>query len=1175
MKRIMNLVMLFMLLFIGQNAWCQDETTLTEIESGSLSSTVQWTVSYKGYDEWDMHLSITGTGAMPDFTSIYNTPWYSYYQYISSVSISSGITAIGAYAFEKLGMDYVDIPLSVTSIGKGAFSGSSLLDIHIPSSVTSIGKGAFDNCKQLNFIHYRGRCTANTGIAFSGVAAKGFFFEEERSGTVYAQVPSGWEYHTHNGSLSTIVPYIYNGTLYIRGRGEYSIHSSSAGWYSKRNDITKIVVAEGITNIGARSFEGCDKVTEVTLNNKGIIDYGAFNDCSSLSRVNIGIGVTGLVEKYYLGINFYPFRGCSKLTTINISDFASFNAISNLNLLTDSNYGTTEEKLLLVNGLTPNQNITNGLTEIKSEAIRYFKNVTKLNIPSTVADIPQSHFHDCKYLTEVTLNNNGNIGRCAFENCANVTEVTLNNKGYIGSSAFENCTNLTEVTLNNKGTIDASAFKNCTSLTRVNIGTGLTEFISVLSNIFYPFYGCSKLTTINVSDFASFYAIKNLSYLTSSNYGTADEKTLFINGTPFSSTSELEIPEGVTYVNAEAIKYFSNVTKIKIPSSVKEIRGANFSKCKYLTEIIVPSTVNNVGDFAFRDCTGLRTVALKNKGDIGEGAFEGCTSLQIVSLNNIGSFIGNGVFYKCSSLTRVNVGAGFKGFEDITTSSYYTYDKYYPFEGCSKLKNINIVDFASFNAIKNLNYLTSSNYGTAEEKTLLINGTAHNANNIFYIPEGITYNVHALRFFSNVKKVCFPSTTTKIANLYFQYATDIILPVSVTSVAEGAFYNCPALERIVCLCPERAPSTTGSVAVNPSKITLRVPYTSSATFAASEVWREFKIEEGPLSYKTCYMKTLEERDVDAYISGKIVFVMSSNPDVVTLENGVLSSCDYKYKGDTTTPETGSSIIAVTENADSYLLTVFVEPREVELTDGDAYKLVEDFDAEKITYTRTYAEKYANHFQCFYIPFDVEVTDELLEDYTFYRLYMISQKDENGNGEIEDNEPLVMLLNKIPAGQVMHANMPYYIKPKAASTLTVTAKNTTLHAAEKVTVSCSTMQKEYSLTGVYEPTNIKGYYTMSAKGNFSYYTKDTNLGSYRWYMSVRDRMARGEEHEDYARPIEILIDGEDETTGIVALEDKASAKQNDKIYTLDGRQVTDFETLPSGIYIVNGKKMYKK
>ena len=77
------------------------------------------------------------------------------------------------------------------------------------------------------------------------------------------------------------------------------------------------------------------------------------------------------------------------------------------------------------------------------------------------------------------------------------------------------------------------------------------------------------------------------------------------------------------------------------------------------------------------------------------------------------------------------------------------------------------------------------------------------------------------------------------------------------------------------------------------------------------------------------------------------------------------------------------------------------------------------------------------------------------------------------------------------------------------------------------------------------------------------------------MTVRNRRANGAEYENYARPIEILIEGEDDTTGIVALEDKASASQNGKIYTLDGRQVTDIETLPSGIYIVNGKKVFKK
>ena len=77
------------------------------------------------------------------------------------------------------------------------------------------------------------------------------------------------------------------------------------------------------------------------------------------------------------------------------------------------------------------------------------------------------------------------------------------------------------------------------------------------------------------------------------------------------------------------------------------------------------------------------------------------------------------------------------------------------------------------------------------------------------------------------------------------------------------------------------------------------------------------------------------------------------------------------------------------------------------------------------------------------------------------------------------------------------------------------------------------------------------------------------------MEVKSLTEDGAELENYAHPIEIYVDGEDETTGIVAIEDKASAHQNDKIYTLDGRKVTGVDNLSSGIYIVNGKKIYKK
>ena len=282
-----------------------------------------------------------------------------------------------------------------------------------------------------------------------------------------------------------------------------------------------------------------------------------------------------------------------------------------------------------------------------------------------------------------------------------------------------------------------------------------------------------------------------------------------------------------------------------------------------------------------------------------------------------------------------------------------------------------------------------------------------------------------------------------------------------------------------------------------------------------------------------------------------------------------------YDGTTAKPYKEFAIKADLGDYDSCVWKIKLYPREVALKDGNAYKNTDDFEVERVSYTRTYAEKYANHLQCFYVPFDVKVTDELLEDFTFYELYMVSQKDLNGNGEIEEDEPLVMVLTKIPSGDVMQANMPYYIKPKAESTLAVTAEDTKLYAATNGSVSCSTTKNEYTLIGINESTNIKGYYTMSAKGNFSYYTKDTYIGSFRWYMSVRNRRGHGEELENYARPIEIVIDGEEDTTGIADLQHKASDPKNGKIYTLDGRQVTDYETLPSGIYIVNGKKVFKK
>ena len=720
----------------------------------------------------------------------------------------------------------------------------------------------------------------------------------------------------------------------------------------------------------------------------------------------------------------------------------------------------------------------------------------------------------------------------------------------ICSSAFEGCSNVKEVTLNNKGRIGSEAFKNCTEMTRVNIGRNVTGFGS------YSFLGCPVLSNVNVADFVSFNDMFGIDQLTNGYYGTAESKELMINGERVMPMFGLEIPEGMESVQNEAIRYFGNLKKIHLPSTITWIRARNFLNCKYLEEITLPSTVTAVGASAFEGCTRLWEVTLNNTGTIGAAAFKNCTQLSYV-----------------------NIGTGLTGFNNVTSETDY------PFFGCSNLTYINITDFALFNAIGNLRYLTDSSYGTKAGKTLQINGVNHNPDVYFHIPEGITsYNNGALIGFSNVKKICLPNTMTEVSGFNnHSYMTRVVLRSTVKSVSAGAFSNCSSLQCITCRA-KTPPTVTDSIATNQGMIILKVPHDSDCKelYAASPIWKKFIY-----TYFLRWTTTQEKCNMEIYANEsktpehsiltteEVLHWTTDNESIATVDNdGVVTGCHVTYNG--TTSDLPKAVIkADLIECDELICDVTVFPSEVTLTDGNAYKNTDDFEAESISYTRTFSNKVVGKWQCFYVPFDIEITDELLEDFDFAKLYMVSYLDANDNGELEDDEPLKMILNKLSVGKTLKANLPYYIRVKSSGEKTITVESTTLKAAVDNPVSCSTMEHEYIFTGTNETTNIKGYYTMGTSGGFSFYTKDTNLKPYRWYMEIKSRTDIGGDIVGYARPIMLVVEGEDEVTGIADLEDNASAPQNDKIYTLDGCQVTDYDTLPSGIYIVNGKKVYKK
>jgi hypothetical protein len=117
-------------------------------------------------------LTISGTGAMPDFSSMKETPWYADRSLITEVVLENGVTTVGDFAFSGCSnLGKVTLPEGVTKIGFCGFSScGNLPEIILPQTLTSLGKQAFYGCSALASITFgEGATLATVGTyAFSG-----------------------------------------------------------------------------------------------------------------------------------------------------------------------------------------------------------------------------------------------------------------------------------------------------------------------------------------------------------------------------------------------------------------------------------------------------------------------------------------------------------------------------------------------------------------------------------------------------------------------------------------------------------------------------------------------------------------------------------------------------------------------------------------------------------------------------------------------------------------------------------------------------------------------------------------------------------------------------------------------------------------------------------------------
>jgi hypothetical protein len=129
-------------------------------------------------------------------------------------------------------------------------------------------------------------------------------------------------------------------TLTIKGAGSMPDFnpSTDAPWDSYRKTIIKVIIEEGVTNIGEGAFFACYHLTSVTIPDSVTkIGRSAFSGCSSLTSLIIPDGVividfaafyrTGLqsikIPDSVRRIEDSAFAHCNSLTTVVISDSVS------------------------------------------------------------------------------------------------------------------------------------------------------------------------------------------------------------------------------------------------------------------------------------------------------------------------------------------------------------------------------------------------------------------------------------------------------------------------------------------------------------------------------------------------------------------------------------------------------------------------------------------------------------------------------------------------------------------------------------------------------------------------------------------------------------------------------------------------------------------------------------
>ncbi|WP_400237077.1 leucine-rich repeat domain-containing protein [Methanomethylophilus alvi] len=235
--------------------------------------------------------------------------------------------------------------------------------------------------------------------------------------------------------------------------------------------------------------------------------------------------------------------------------------------------------------------------------------------------------------------------------------------------------------------------------------------------------------------------------------------------------------------NTPWYQYRSDVKKVVIEDGITSISPNAFYGCSSLTSITIPDSVTSIGECTFYGCSSLTSITIPDSvTSIGECTFYGCSSLTSITIPDSVTSIGECTFYRCSSLTSVTIPDG------VTSIGYYA------FSGCSSLTSVTIPDSVtsiysytfsecfSLVSVTIPDSVTSIGSEAFSGCISLISIVVAEGNTVYRSVDGV--------LFSNDVKTLIQYPVGRSDDSY-------IIPDSVTSIGNWAFYGCSSLVSIV------------------------------------------------------------------------------------------------------------------------------------------------------------------------------------------------------------------------------------------------------------------------------------------------------------------------------------------------------------------------------------------